>query len=66
MCYDIFGLGLKTGLGIDGLGLEDEVAGFDAVADSVDDVGVAKLSSDFSGSVFNGYFLRIGFIKLSF
>jgi hypothetical protein len=67
--YDILGFGLKTGLGMDGLGLGDGGA-----ATLGSDVGgavgcasvVGGVSCGFSGTIESGYFLRIGLIKLSF
>ena len=65
--YDILGFGLKTGFGIDGLGLEPAglaVLGSRAGGVTGSDVGV--VGSCFSGIGGKGYFLRIGLIRLSF
>jgi hypothetical protein len=55
-------LGLKTGLGTEGLGAE---AGLGASLRGVDETAgcVSLLCSIVSGMDFNGYFLLIGFIR---
>jgi hypothetical protein len=68
VCYDILGFGLKTGFGIDGLGLE--AAGLTVLGSTAG--GVVGWSDGgledtcLSGITGKGYFLRIGLIRLSF
>jgi len=66
--YDILGFGLKTGFGIDGLGFE--APGLTVLGSRAGGVigwsDVGDGCSCFSGITGNGYFLRIGLIRLSF
>lgn len=62
MNYDIFGFGLKTGFGIEGLADGGVVVGLalDSIAFSGEGDG------DRSGTDLSGYFLRIGLMRFSF
>ncbi len=61
MRYDILGFGLKTGFGIDGLGVE--AVGVTGLGSMVGGAGVCVCVAGATG---NGYFLRMGLIRLSF
>jgi hypothetical protein len=70
MHYEVFGLGLKTGLGIAGLdtigfGIEGVVIDGVSVVDSPAEAttGGGIVFSMGAGSDFSGYFLRIGLMR---
>jgi hypothetical protein len=66
VCYYIFGFGLKTGFGIDGLGFAEGIIGFGGSGEAVVGDIVSEGGTSFSETCDNGYFLRMGFIRLSF